>query len=91
MEVLTITRVRNNEFRENRETVIDDQEFELALAKANSFKDEYFCLRATAVLSLLRLCGKRRAEISWIPLDNFEVKDDFLKVTFTLGKKETKT
>jgi len=88
LEAFSLTRVRNSEFRENRETVIDDAEFELALAKANSFTDEYFRLRAIAVLSLLRLCGKRRAEISWIPLDNFKVEDNLLNVTFTLEKKK---
>jgi len=67
-----LTRVRNDDFRENRETVIDDAEFELAIAKANSFKDEYFRLRTIAVLSLLRLCGKCRGRISWIPLDNLK-------------------
>ena len=59
-----MTRVRGNAFRENRETVIDDKELGKALEKANSIKDEYFRLRALAVLSLLRLCGKRRGEIS---------------------------
>ena len=85
-----MTRVRNNDFRENRDTVIDNAEFELALAKANSFKDEYFRLRAIAVLSLLRLCGKRRAEISWIPLDSFKIENGLLNVTFTLEKKKRK-
>jgi hypothetical protein len=85
-----LTRVRNNAFRENRETVIDDEEFGLALAKANSIENEYFRLRALAVLSLLRLCGKRRAEISWIPLNSFKVENDLLNVTFILEKKKRK-
>jgi hypothetical protein len=64
-----MTRVRNNAFRENRETVIDDNELSKALDNAKSIADEYFRLRALAVLSLLRLSGKRRTEISWIPLE----------------------
>jgi len=56
-----LTRVRGNAFRGNRETVIEDEELSTALGKANAIKDEYFRLRALAVLSLLRLCGKRRA------------------------------
>lgn len=85
-----MTRVRGNAFRENRGTVIDEEELGKALQKANSIKDEYFRLRALAVLSLLRLCGKRRGEISLIPLDNFKVENDLLNVTFSLEKKKRK-
>ena len=48
-----LTRVRNNAFRENRETVIDDNELGRALDQANAIDNEYFRLRAVAVLSLL--------------------------------------
>lgn len=82
-----MTRVRNNAFRESRETVIDDSELNKALEKASSIPNEYFRLRALAVLSLLRLSGKRRTEIAWIPLENFKVENDLLTVTFTLEKK----
>jgi hypothetical protein len=85
-----LTRVRGNAFRENRETVIDDEELSKALKKANAIEDEYFRLRALAVLSLLRLSGKRRTEIAWIPLDNFKVENDRLTVTFSLEKKKRK-
>jgi len=85
-----MTRVRNSSFRENRETVIDDNELCGALQKARAFKNEYFRLRAIAVLSLLRLSGKRRTEISWIPLENFKVENDLLTVTFALEKKKRK-
>jgi hypothetical protein len=82
--------VRNNAFRESRETVIDDEELGKALEKANAIEDEYFQLRALAVLSLLRLSGKRRTEIAWIPFENFKVENDLLTVTFTLEKKKRK-
>lgn len=39
---------------------------------------------------LLRLCGKRRGEISRIPLDSFRVENDLLNVTFALEKKKRK-
>jgi hypothetical protein len=85
-----LTRVRNNAFRENRETVIDDNELGKAFDKAKSIDSMYFRLRALAVLSLLRLSGKRRTEISWIPLENFKVENDLLNVTFALEKKKRK-
>jgi hypothetical protein len=85
-----LTRVRNNAFRETRETVIDDSELSKALDKAKSIDNEYFRLRALVVLSLLRLSGKRRTEISWIPLENFKVENDLLNVTFALEKKKRK-
>jgi hypothetical protein len=88
MEGQSLTRVRNNTFRETRETVIDDEELDKALAQANAIEDEYFRLRAIAVLSLLRLSGKRRTEISWIPLENFKVENNLLNVTFSLEKKK---
>jgi hypothetical protein len=48
-----VTRVRNSAFRENRETVIDDNELNKALKQARAIDNEYFRLRALAVLSLL--------------------------------------
>lgn len=78
-----MVRLRNNAFRENRETVIDNEDLGKALDEANKIKDEYFRLRALAVLSLLRLCGKRRGEISWIPLDNFKVENDLLTMGYS--------
>jgi hypothetical protein len=85
-----LTRVRNNAFRENRETEIANSELDKALEKANAIPNEYFQLRALAVLSLLRLSGKRRTEISWIPVDGFKVENDLLTVTFALEKKKRK-
>jgi hypothetical protein len=85
-----MTRIRKSSFRENSEAVIDDNELNRALNQANAIKIDYFRLRALAVLSLLRLSGKRRTEISWIPLENFKVEHDLLVVTFTLEKKKRK-
>jgi hypothetical protein len=83
-----MTRVRNSSFRENRETVVDDAELGKALDKARSISNEYFRLRALAIISLLRLSGKRRTEISWLTLENLIVENDLLNVTFALEKKK---
>jgi hypothetical protein len=82
-----LAHVRNNAFRETRETVIDNGELNIALDQANDINNEYFGLRALAVLSLLRLSGKSRTKISWIPLENFKVENDLLNITFALEKK----
>jgi hypothetical protein len=74
--------------RADRTEVITDAEFDLALAKAENMESAYFRLRAKAVLSLMRLSGKRRGEIAMIPLDNFKVENDLLNVTFALEKKK---
>jgi hypothetical protein len=87
---ISLTRVRNNAFRETRETAIEDSELNRALDHASRIKNEYFRLRALSVLSLLRLSGKRRAEISWIPVENFKVENGLLNVTFALEKKKRK-
>jgi hypothetical protein len=68
-----LIRVRNNAFRESRETVTDDSELCRALDQASTIDNEYFRLRALATLLLLKLSGKRRTEIAWIPLENFKV------------------
>jgi integrase len=69
---------------------ITPKEFQEVLANAAKIKDEYFRLRALAVLSLLRLTGKRREEIANIPRGNFKVENNFLHVTFKLEKKKRK-
>jgi site-specific recombinase XerC len=81
-----MTHVRG-ELREGRETVIDAEELAVAMETAERLPNEYFQLRAKAVLSLFRLSGKRRGEIGNIPLDYFKVEGDLLNVTFILEKK----
>lgn len=82
-----MTNVRNSDSRENRQTMIGESEFLKALDHANQLKNEFLRLRALAVLSLLRLTGKRRGEIAILPLMNFKTEDKFLNVTFILEKK----
>lgn len=82
-----MTNVRNSDSRENRQTVITENEFQEALDRAAKIKNEFLRLRASAVLSLLRLTGKRRGEIAILPLNNFKVEGNFLNITFILEKK----
>ena len=82
-----MTYVRGSKQRTQRTTVISEAEFNEALQNADKFKNEYFRLRAKAVLSLFRLTGKRCGEIAHVPLANFRVEGDFLNVTFILEKK----
>jgi len=82
-----MTNVRNSDSRMNRQTMISESEFQKALDQANQVKSEFLRLRALAVLSLLRLTGKRRGEIALLPLDNFKNEGKFLNVKFILEKK----
>ena len=74
-------------FRINRQNVITDDEFGEAIYNAEQIPNEFLRLRACAVLCLLRLTGKRRGEIAILPLENFRVEKEMLKVTFILEKK----
>jgi hypothetical protein len=85
---MLMTRVRNSEARVNRKTVISTEEFNEALNAAKMLEDEFFRLRALAVLCILRLTGKRREEIAKIQLDFVKVESGFLSVMFELEKKK---
>jgi len=82
-----MTHVRGSKLRTQRQTVITDSEFAEAMNKAEQIKDEFFRLRALALLCLLRLTGKRRGEVAMLRLDSFKVESGFLNVTFVLLKK----
>lgn len=82
-----MTFVRGSKLRTERQTVITETEFEEALYQASQIEDEFLRLRASAVLCLLRLTGKRRAEIAILPVGNLKVEKGFLKATFILEKK----
>ena len=74
-------------YRADRTNVITDAELEEALRNAENIDNTYFRLRAKAVISLIRLSGKRRGEIAMIPLDNFKINKPYLEVIFILEKK----
>jgi ribosomal protein L40E len=83
-----MTRVRNSEARVNRRTVISTEEFNEALNVGGMLENEFFRLRALAILCLLRLTGKRREEIAKIQLDFVKIENNFLNITFELEKKK---
>ena len=82
-----MTFVRGSKLRVERKTVITDSEFQQMLKRASEIKDEFFRLRALALLSILRLTGKRREEIAMLELDGVKVEAGYLNLTFTLLKK----
>jgi hypothetical protein len=74
--------------------VVQDLELAEMLAKAETLPNEFLRFRALAVVSLLRLTGKRRGEIAMLLLSDFKIsqrengsKSEFLEVNFTLEKK----
>jgi integrase len=74
--------------------VVQDSELEEMLAKAEALSSEFLRLRALAIVSLLRLTGKRRGEIAMLSLGDFKTsqrengsENEFLEVTFTLENK----
>jgi integrase len=72
-----------------RKTVIGDKEIQQELEKAEQIKDEYFRLRARAVIALLE-SGKRRGELAMLEIDDVKTDEAFLYVTFKLEKKRKK-
>jgi len=82
-----MTRVRGSKEREERRTVIANEEFAAMLSKAAQIENEFLRLRNLALLCLLRLTGKRRGEVAMVPLDSIKVENEFLAVTFLLEKK----
>ena len=82
-----MTHVRGSQARTERKTVISNEEFENMLTRAEEIEDTFFRSRAKALLSLLRLTGKRRGEIANVELEGVKIENEFLNVTFTLEKK----
>lgn len=70
-------RVRNSEERVNCKTVISADEFTETLETAELLEDEFFRLRALAILCFLRLTGKRREELAKVPLIFVKVENGF--------------
>lgn len=90
-----MTFIRGSDARKNRQTVISDAEFAAMLEKANQLPDEFQRLRARALLSVLRLTGKRRSEVASLALSSFAIEltgspatgQGLLHITFSLSKK----
>jgi integrase len=83
-----VTFVRGLKERKERKTVVSEEEFREMLAKAEELKPEFFRRRAKALLCILRLTGKRRAEVAQLELDDFKVEEGFLSIRFRLLKKK---
>jgi integrase len=75
--------LRNRDPLTNAE--IDDM-----LSEANSLENEYFQLRAKALIAIAKKFGKRRSEIAALARDDLKVENMQLYVTFTLRKKHKK-
>jgi len=85
--VKNLTRVRNSKARNERTTVVGDEEFERILDEARKIKKEFFRLRTLALMCVLRLTGKRRGEVASVKLIEAKTENNFLNLTFTLEKK----
>lgn len=73
-----------------RKDVLSNTEIDQMLRRAGNLETEYFQLRAKALISLFK-SGKRRAEVSSLEMNDLEVADNFLYVTFTTVKKRKKS
>jgi hypothetical protein len=73
--------------RQNR-VMPTEQEIEAVLLKADKLDGLYFQLRAKALVSLVKIFGKRRGEITRLCLTDLTIEStSFLYITFTLEKK----
>jgi integrase len=75
------------ENRGNRKDVISEEELNAILLKASKIENTFYRLRATAVVCLLRLTGKRRGEVTRLSRSDFVRTETHLNVTFELEKK----
>lgn len=75
----------------DRKDVIRDKEFQAMLEKARETPEEYFRLRALALLSIFRRFGKRRSEVGALECNDLTIKGENLSITFTVVKKRKKS
>ena len=64
-----------------------DVDVENMLKAADKIEDEYFRLRAKALVALFKKFGKRRKELQLIQMNDIKVEGDLLLITFNLAKK----
>ena len=74
----------------DRKDVLSPKEVEMMIDNANNISNDYFRLRAKAIISVFKT-GKRRASVSTLEMDDLEVRSHFLYITFTVVKKRKKT
>ena len=75
--------------RVQRKDVLSFEEIESMIRQAEKINNEYFRLRAKALIALFA-SGKRRAEVASLTMDDLYVDGDFLYVRFTVVKKRKK-
>jgi hypothetical protein len=71
-------------------TMPTEKEIDTILKKADQLETQYFQLRAKAIVGLVKIFGKRRAELSLLEMTDLLVDGDFLNITFTICKKSKK-
>ena len=64
-----------------------DVDVENMLKAADKIEDEYFRLRAKALVALFKKFGKRIKELQLIEMNDLKVENDLLLITFNLAKK----
>ncbi|MFA5455901.1 MAG: hypothetical protein WC272_11365 [Sulfurimonas sp.] len=67
-----------------------EEEMTLILKKADLIENEYFRLRAKAIVGLAKIFGKRRIELSYLEMADIYVENGMLYITFTIAKKHKK-
>ncbi len=70
--------------------ILNNEEIDLMIEKADSLKIPYFQLRAKALVSLFKKFGKRRIENSRLMLSDLNQTPERLDITFTVAKKHKK-
>jgi len=73
-----------------RKDVLSEEEIEDMIKRAQQIENEYFRLRALALISIFYKTGKRRAEVACLEVDDLKIKGKYLSVTFTVVKKRKK-
>ena len=77
--------------RAGRRDVVSDEELHLIQSRVNAIKDPFYRLRTGALISILRLTGKRRGEVASLQVSDFAETPELLNITFTLEKKRKGT
>ena len=67
--------------------VISNQELVEMLSKSQTNRIEYFKVRDSCIIALLRLTGKRREEVAILPMENVWVAENLISIRFFLVKK----
>jgi integrase len=67
-----------------------EKEIDEILSNADKLETPYYQLRAKAIIGLVKIFGKRKAELSLLEMTDLTVEGNFLNITFTICKKSKK-